>query len=521
MSSGTLPFQQYHRTCHLGDGTFGSVVKVYSDDGDEYAMKLFLEDHDENEENDDNDDDDDEYTPAQQPMSIGTLRELSCLRVLRGENAHANIIAMVDVQPPQNDDDDNHGAGTSHSMGMTLPLGRYGSLADAISQQRFVLDNNNNNNKSQKVHFTSGLASAIHYLHETWGIAHRDIKSDNILLEYHHPERWVPILIDFSLAKPISTVMWGGNKTRNDSSSSSSNHCTTMLEMEHVPHTGEVGTLIYTAPEVILATEQGFYDPKAIDMYSIGVVLLELIQNRSFTALKYKEARVQIQSALDALPPLSSTNAPFPHLIRQLCATDPVVRLTAVEAVQHKVFTKFGIDPSTLVHSNHRMDIQTALPHDFPSSPAANDENQPPRVSSSSSSHDGKKYERRRRMIDRILEKLDSDHPLTRHAAWDYSRCFEQVDDTLDDENDNGIMATTTSRPSHLQKNHHRPSQSLLDCCLLAYRFYELQVLDLPSAVTQHYPYWDYDDYIDNEMTILMMMDYCLYPRSLAFLIQN
>ena len=557
MSSGTLPFQQYHRTSHLGDGTFGSVVIVYNNDGEEYAMKLFMED--DNDDNHGSDENESDYTPSK-PISIGTLREISCLRLLRGENSHPNIIEMVDIQPKANDctydddddddddddeydddegNDENHeerGAGTSNYIGMTIPLGKYGSLADAIQKNIFRTAS-----KSQKVYIAHGILSAIEFLHETCGIVHRDIKCDNILLDYNtHEERWVPILIDFSLAKPINTTMWNNNTP-------------TTLDIENVQHTGEVGTLIYTAPEVILPTEKGFYDGKAIDMYSIGVVLLECIQNHLFTAEKYKEALVQIQSALPTLP----TNVPFPNLIRQLLTTDPQLRISARDAIHHEVFQKFGIvhhatattattagtNVQRNVHSitttTKHIDIQTALPYEHLTT-SGNDmedgntkgddtafvskENKPPiskdttetskakRFQGSQSNMKKKKYEQRMKTIDRVLTALNSDHPLTRYAAFEYTVQYEQIDDSIDD-----VTGT---------KTNSIPSQSLIDCCILAYRFYELQVLELPSDITDHttanhgttmFQHWDYDDYIDNEMTILMILDYCLYPRTIAF----
>jgi serine/threonine protein kinase len=528
MSSGTLPFQQYHRTSHLGDGTFGAVVTVYNNDGEEYAMKLFMED--ETTEDQGNDDTESDYTPAQ-PISIGTLRELSCLRLLRGENSHPNIIEMVDIQPKAicNDDDDDdeyedvdgdnedqevRGAGTSNYIGMTLPLGKYGSLANAIQKNIFL-----NASKQQKVYIAHGLLSAIDYLHESCGIVHRDIKCDNILLDYNtHEDRWVPILIDFSLAKPINTIMWNSSAVK-----------LTTLDIENVQHTGEVGTLVYTAPEVILPTEKGFYDGKAIDMYSIGVVILELVQNHLFTAEKYKEALVQIQSALQTLP----TNVPFPNLIRQLLHNDPQSRITARDALHHEVFQKFGI-VATTTNPTKQVDIQTALPYGdamvFTNNSDENDdmkgdhnvlvskENKPPVFKdtmetskakrfkgSSSSSTKNKKYELRMKMIDRVLTALNSDHPLTRYAAFEYTVQYEQIEDSIDE-----VVGT---------KTNSIPSQSLIDCCILAYRFHELQVLELPSDIvdsTVLFQHWDYDEYIDNELTILMILDYCLYPRTIA-----
>lgn len=52
MSSGAraLPLSTYHRAQSLGEGTIGSVVPVYNNEGEEYALKLFL--NDDNEEND-------------------------------------------------------------------------------------------------------------------------------------------------------------------------------------------------------------------------------------------------------------------------------------------------------------------------------------------------------------------------------------------------------------------------------------------------------------------------------------
>ena len=562
MSSGTLPFHQYHRTSHLGDGSFGAVVTVYNNDGEEYAMKLFLENEDEEEDttthhrDDDDDGSDDEnesvYKPSQ-PISIGTIREISCLRLLRGENAHPNIIAMVDIQPKANMndekyDDDNdegdeenevRGAGTSNHIGMTLPLGKYGTLASAIQKNMFL-----KSSKAQKVHIAHGILSAIYYLHETCGIVHRDIKCDNILLDYDtQNDRWVPILIDFSLAKPINTVMWSSSKDKVDG--------IITLDMENVQHTGEVGTLVYTAPEVTLLREKGFYDAKAIDMYSIGVVLLELTQNHLFTAEKYKEGLVQIQSALQALP----TNVPFPDLIRQLLMTDPQSRITACHAVQHEVFHKFGIINSDStntttgsISTTKHINIQTALPYDYPPVKSSGDtdgddklvgnditiavkENKPPPVqdtmyqskakrfkaSTSKQSPTKKKYAQRMTMIDHILKELNSDHPMTRYAAFDYSIQYEQIDDSIDD-----VIDTKSSHKNNKNNIGSIPSQSLIDCCILAHRFNELQVLDLPSDITDltsttTFQNWDYDEYIDNEMTILMILDYCLFPRTLAY----
>ena len=79
----------------LGEGAFGSVVSVYSDDGSPAALKIF------------EDDEDDET------LDLATLRELSILRVLRESNGHPGIIPMIDVLPPNQ--------ATGGKIGMVMP----------------------------------------------------------------------------------------------------------------------------------------------------------------------------------------------------------------------------------------------------------------------------------------------------------------------------------------------------------------------------------------------------------------
>ena len=96
MASGELPLATYHRVQALGEGTFGSVVAVYNDDGEEYALKLFLEEDDDEEDG----------------MDLGAMREISILRLLREQNGHENIVQMVDVKNPEDFEEEDLGAGT-------------------------------------------------------------------------------------------------------------------------------------------------------------------------------------------------------------------------------------------------------------------------------------------------------------------------------------------------------------------------------------------------------------------------
>mmetsp|Transcript_32674 Transcript_32674/g.96316 ORF Transcript_32674/g.96316 Transcript_32674/m.96316 type:complete len:90 (-) Transcript_32674:25-294(-) len=60
MSSGTLPLATYHRAAALGEGTYGSVVVVYNDDGEGFALKLFLDDEEEEDDDEEEEESDEE-----------------------------------------------------------------------------------------------------------------------------------------------------------------------------------------------------------------------------------------------------------------------------------------------------------------------------------------------------------------------------------------------------------------------------------------------------------------------------
>ena len=146
MSSGSLPLGTYHRASQLGSGSYGSVVTVYNDDGEQFALKLF-----ENDENDDS-------SAVPGVIDLGALREISCLRFFRHQNSHPNIVSMVDVQSEFCDDEDEVGAGTDGCLGMALPLFPEGNLLSAISKKLVT-------SRKAKVLVAHGLLSAIAHLH--------------------------------------------------------------------------------------------------------------------------------------------------------------------------------------------------------------------------------------------------------------------------------------------------------------------------------------------------------------------
>jgi serine/threonine protein kinase len=461
MSSGSLPFATYHRASRLGSGTYGDVVCAYDDDGKEVALKIFQR-GDDDEDDLEEDYDEDGGCLSTSPIELGALREISCLRLLRGEHAHPNITTLIDVQPHWTDPDLNEevengegghdGKQLRDALCMALPLYRGKSLHHALTHG-YPLD------RRTKVEIAHGILSAVAHLHDS-RIIHRDIKPDNIMLEEEESEenvhtssnksaqprqRWRPVLIDFSLAKQSSP----GDER----------------EDEPTRHTGEAGTATYTAPEVLESEPYGC----PADLWSVGVVLLELLSGSPSPVQKEKHAGSWVEATLKSLPP----DQPFPALVRMLLKPDPRQRWTARQALGHDLFSKFGLSPPCLPPVP--IDIAAALPLDL---------------------EDATVPRRRRERVEKACRYLESENPTTAVAALEYAAALAQLDDAIDDPK----------------------SPLILHCVVLAYRFHEVHVLDLEGldeAVKGPFETWTLADYVDEESTIFMLLDFCLYPRGI------
>lgn len=456
MSSGSLPIATYHRAQSLGAGTYGSVITVYNDDGEEFALKLFV------------DDDDDEEEESPPVIDVGALREISILRLFREDNAHKNIAEIADVKEAGGDEGEEGAGIDSDCMGVTMPLYPQGTLGDAIDEKRLV-------SRKDKVAIAHGLLSAVAHLHDN-GIIHRDIKGDNVML-VNTEGTWSSVLIDFSLAKVVVSSMYSKSDKK------------IVLEEGSTTHTGEVGTVTYIAPEVV---DQKPYGLKS-DLWSVGVCLLEMIQNHTIFAEKNKEALRMVEEVKAELP-----DQPFANLVRGLLAVDPEERLSAREALASPLFKKFGLEvpPVSIV------DIDAALPLTSSDDEDESNENVHPNMTSPLSKTQKAKnrmIQRREKTVRRLCADLGGNHPMTPLAALCYAQQLLELDDTIDDLNE---------------------SQGLLDCVVLASRFYEVEVLDLAelSDAGGHFSDWSLDEYVDNEATLFMLMDYCLLPRCIKLL---
>ena len=507
VSSGTLPLSTYHRAQSLGAGSYGSVITVYDDDGNEFALKLFEEDEED-------EDDADADADADVGMSLGALREISVLRFFRLGNAHPNIIEIHDVQTADFDEDEGEagGAGTDGYLAMAMPLFPAGSLTDSFSKIT---------TKQQKVAIAHGILSAVAHLHEN-SIIHRDIKSDNIVLESqsaendNHHSLFRPVLIDFSLAKlmdPRVVIPGGGTNNTTTIQKNTPNHSASASASNsasyETTHTPSIGTPTYRAPEVIQQQDYGLPS----DMWSVGVVLLELLRGTCLEATKDQNALKLISETLETLP----HDQPFPNLIRSLLEPNPDKRWTARQTLDAPLFAKFGhfVDPQTTFRI---LNLNEALPfddddhdHDHDDDVSfddkengANDQKEKKKNAAKNNTQKQPKVDpvlaKRMKTIQQICHSMDWKNPLTAQAALSYSIQISQLEDNIDD---------------------LKESQALLDCIVLAHKFCERHLTnlhELPSEGGPRFRNWDVDQYVDNESTLFMMMDFCLYPRQFLLL---
>jgi len=464
--SGTLALKEYFRSSALGEGSFGSVVTVYDDEGTELALKMF-----------ENDEDND-------TLDSGTLRELSILRLLREGNGHPGLIPMIDIQ-------ERNVGSAGDCLSMAMPRYKVGDLQHLLDGGAFP---KGKKGRKARIKIAYELLSAVAYLNDN-NIMHRDIKADNVMLT----DDYRAVLIDFSLAKiidgPMALLPPALTYTGGDGS---------------LIHTGEVGTPTYCAPEVVALQPYG----TKVDAWSAGVVLLEMLHGHTLQAEKDKEAFRVIEEVKQTLP-----DKPFANLIRSLLEVDVEKRMSCRDALSSMVFSSsddYPVPPVRLINfadcllkskenaENHQDSTSSSSSSSSSSSNNNNNNNGGEKKRDrKGNGKNGKNDEltRQKRMIKAIrtyTNELGCKNPNIERAALLYANELRQA----------GYDAVDVG------------SAVLLDCVILAEKFFDGELRDfdeLEEDDGEDFPSfkaWDLEAYKENESAVFQTMDYCLYLRS-------
>ncbi len=156
------------------------------------------------------------------------------------------------------------------------------------------------------------ICLAVNYFH-SYGIAHRDLKLDNVLMTSEDDEADIRIL-DFGLGKII-----GPNEK--------------CIE----PY----GTVIYCAPEIILCQPY----TKIVDSWSIGIIAYILLFGR---IPFYDESKSVIRKLIVKSKPvfkgadLPSVSVYAINFMQKFLTKDPDKRMTVEQALKHKWFQVFN-----------------------------------------------------------------------------------------------------------------------------------------------------------------------------------
>ncbi|CAH2041827.1 unnamed protein product [Thlaspi arvense] len=261
-------FNSEYQLCEeIGRGRFGVVYRCFSTaSGDSFACKSI---------------DKRLLTDATDRDCID--KEPKILHLLSG--GHPNILQLHNVYEDE------------HSIQIVTDLCDSADLYDRLNDARAF-------SEPHAASIFQQLISAIAYCHRL-GIAHRDIKPDNILFDSRNRLK----LADFGSAE-----WFGGGETR------------TM--------TGIVGTPYYVAPEVLSGRE---YNEK-VDIWSAGVILYTMLAGvLPFYGETASETFQAVLRANLRFPPriFRSVSPEAKDLLRKMICKDVSRRLSAEQVLRH------------------------------------------------------------------------------------------------------------------------------------------------------------------------------------------
>jgi mitogen-activated protein kinase kinase kinase len=176
------------------------------------------------------------------------------------------------------------------------------------------------------------LLEGLAYLHQA-GIVHRDIKPENILLDHNGVIKYV----DFGAAKIIARQ--GKTVANADAFVNAVGHKDGPKEPHRKNHKSMTGTPMYMSPEVIRGDTSLVERQSAVDIWSLGCVILEMATGRrpwssldNEWAIMYNIAQGN-QPQMPSRDQLSEMGVDF---LQRCFERDPMRRPTAAELLQHE-----------------------------------------------------------------------------------------------------------------------------------------------------------------------------------------
>jgi len=320
-SAGQKKINQYTLQKEIGHGAFGTVHLANDTSGNCYAVKEFSKSRLRKKEQSDMLRKAGPRGRGRGRFGLGVGRASSAaaaaaaepsnpLDLVRGEMAilkklnHENVVKLYEVLDDPNDD----------SLYMVFEMAEKGVLMDVDLEKDAVPYDE----EECRSYFRQMLLG-IEYLHHN-GIAHRDIKPDNLLISKDN----VLKIVDFG----VSEMFVKGNDRLKKSA----------------------GSPAFMAPELCVA-RHGDVSGTAADIWSMGVTLYCLIYGR----LPFPKSNViELFEAIknDPVSYQPDTNPELLDLLQKMLTKDPANRITIEQMRSHPWVTKNGTDPLISVDEN-------------------------------------------------------------------------------------------------------------------------------------------------------------------------
>ena len=230
--------------------------------------------------------------------------------ILRNVN-HPNIIKLHEIKQ------------TLNNFYLVFDLCNGGGLSNCLEK---YMKNNGNKPFTQEIvqHIMRQLVSGLQYLHNN-KILHRDLKSDNVLVNFEKEEdkknfdllKCVVKIIDFGFARYLE----------NDTLAQS-----------------VLGSPINMDPQILMKmrkidNNQSFgYDQKA-DIWSLGTICYEIFGSPPFDATSYEELTSKIQRGNYKIPNNLQLSVEAVSFLNAMLQYDPKQRLDINQLAKHKFLT--------------------------------------------------------------------------------------------------------------------------------------------------------------------------------------